>query len=82
MMPLTTIIVVNIFDVWGIAFMRAFPNSFGNAYILVCVDDNSYFFMRKISLFYTSFESFRCIPSKIMHILCPQKARSEIQDPA
>lgn len=37
-MPLTPIIVVDLFDVWGIDFMGPFPNSFGNEYILLCVD--------------------------------------------
>ncbi|MBC2863251.1 hypothetical protein H7U16_25930 [Klebsiella pneumoniae] len=35
MMPLNPILVVEIFDVWGIDFMGPFPNSFGNLYILV-----------------------------------------------
>jgi len=38
MMPLNPIIVVDIFDVWGIDFMGPFPNSFGHEYILLCVD--------------------------------------------
>jgi len=38
MMPLNPIIVVDIFDVWGIGFMGPFPNSFGHEYILLCVD--------------------------------------------
>ena len=38
MMPLTPILIVEIFDVWGIDFMGPFPNSFGNLYILVAVD--------------------------------------------
>ena len=38
MMPLNPIVVVDIFDVWGIDFMGPFPNSFGNEYILLCVD--------------------------------------------
>jgi len=38
MMPLNPIIVVDIFDVWGIDFMGLFPNSFGHEYILRCVD--------------------------------------------
>jgi hypothetical protein len=29
MMPLNPILIVEIFDVWGIDFMRPFPNSFG-----------------------------------------------------
>ena len=37
-MPLTPIFVVEIFDVWGIDFMRPFPPSLGNEYILVAVD--------------------------------------------
>jgi hypothetical protein len=38
MMPLNPILVVEIFDVWGIDFMGPFPNSFGFLYILVAVD--------------------------------------------
>ena len=38
MMPLNPILIVEIFDVWGIDFMGPFPNSFGNLYILVAVD--------------------------------------------
>ncbi|XP_062114450.1 uncharacterized protein LOC133825537 [Humulus lupulus] len=38
MMPLNPILIVEIFDVWGIDFMGPFPNSFGNLYILVGVD--------------------------------------------
>ena len=38
MMPLNPILVIEIFDVWGIDFMGPFPNSFGNLYILVAVD--------------------------------------------
>jgi len=38
MMPLTPIIVVDIFDVWGLDFMDPLPNLFGNEYILLCVD--------------------------------------------
>ncbi|KAI3760239.1 hypothetical protein L1987_50632 [Smallanthus sonchifolius] len=37
-MPLRPILVVDIFDVWGIDFMGPFPNSCGNLYILVAVD--------------------------------------------
>ncbi|GKV23246.1 hypothetical protein SLEP1_g32996 [Rubroshorea leprosula] len=37
-MPLTNILVYDIFDVWGIDFMGPFPSSFGKAYILVAVD--------------------------------------------
>lgn len=37
-MPLNPILIVEIFDVWGIDFMGPFPNSFGNLYILVGVD--------------------------------------------
>ncbi|KAI3499631.1 hypothetical protein L1887_35435 [Cichorium endivia] len=37
-MPLNPILVVEIFDVWGIDFMGPFPTSFGNLYILVAVD--------------------------------------------
>jgi hypothetical protein len=38
MMPLNPILVVEIFDVWGIDFMGPFPNSFGYLYILVDMD--------------------------------------------
>ncbi|XP_038707240.1 uncharacterized protein LOC120002544 [Tripterygium wilfordii] len=37
-MPLTNILEVELFDVWGIDFMGPFPNSSGNYYILVAVD--------------------------------------------
>ena len=37
-MPPQGILVVQIFDVWGIDFMRPFPHSFGNLYILLVVD--------------------------------------------
>ncbi|XP_075521390.1 uncharacterized protein LOC142554612 [Primulina tabacum] len=36
-LPLTNILVCEIFDVWGIDFMWPFPVSFGNKYILVAV---------------------------------------------
>ena len=38
MMPLNPILIVEVFDVWGIDFIGHFPNSFGNLYILVVVD--------------------------------------------
>ena len=37
-MSLQGILVVQIFDVWGIDFMRPFPLSFGNMCILLAVD--------------------------------------------
>ncbi|KAM1972879.1 hypothetical protein FF1_019390 [Malus domestica] len=37
-MPQTPILVVEIFDVWGIDFMGPFPTSFGFTYILLAVD--------------------------------------------
>ena len=37
-MPLTNILEVEIFYVWGIYFIGPFPTSFGNLYILVAVD--------------------------------------------
>ena len=37
-MPLQGILVVQIFDVWGIDFMGPFPPSCGNLYILLVVD--------------------------------------------
>ncbi|XP_073273265.1 uncharacterized protein [Primulina huaijiensis] len=38
MMPLNPIIIIEIFDSWGIDFMGPFPLSFGYTYILVAVD--------------------------------------------
>src|SRR5256886_8684168 len=38
MMPLNPILIIDLFDIWGIDFMGIFPNSFGNLYILVGVD--------------------------------------------
>jgi len=37
-LPLTSILEVELFDVWGIDFMGPFVSSFGNKYILVAVD--------------------------------------------
>ena len=37
-MPMNYILVYDIFDVWGINFMRHFPKFYGNEYILVGVD--------------------------------------------
>ncbi|XP_070054779.1 uncharacterized protein [Nicotiana tomentosiformis] len=37
-MPLTTILEIDIFDVWGIDFMGPFTSSCGNTYILVAMD--------------------------------------------
>ncbi|XP_070002099.1 uncharacterized protein [Nicotiana sylvestris] len=37
-MPLTTILEVDIFDMWGIDFMGPFLSSCGNTYILVAID--------------------------------------------
>ena len=37
-MPLQDILVVQLFDVWGIDFMGPFPASFGNIYKLLAVD--------------------------------------------
>ncbi|XP_060965111.1 uncharacterized protein LOC133034108 [Cannabis sativa] len=37
-MPLTGILEVELFDVWGIDFMGPFPSSFSNQYILLAVD--------------------------------------------
>ena len=37
-MPLHVIMVVQLFDVWGIDFMGPFPSSFGNIYILLVVN--------------------------------------------
>nr|CAN77131.1 hypothetical protein VITISV_022658 [Vitis vinifera] len=38
MMPLNPVLIVDVFDVWGIDFMGQFPMSFGHSYILVGVD--------------------------------------------
>ena len=38
MMPLNPILVIEIFDCWGIDFMGPFPSSFGFVYILVAVN--------------------------------------------
>ena len=35
---LNLILEIELFDVWGIDFMRPFPNSFGYQYILVAID--------------------------------------------
>jgi len=37
-MPLTPILICEIFDVWGIDFMGPFPSSYGFSYILLAVD--------------------------------------------
>ena len=37
-MPQTPILIIEIFDVWGMDFMRPFPSSFGNLYILLAID--------------------------------------------
>ncbi|KAL6327592.1 hypothetical protein AAG906_021883 [Vitis piasezkii] len=37
-MPMNPILIVELFDVWGIDFMGPFPMSFGNSYILVGID--------------------------------------------
>ena len=36
--PLTNILEVEFFDVWGIDFIGLFPSSYGNKYILLAVD--------------------------------------------
>jgi hypothetical protein len=38
MMPLNPILIIEIFDCWGIDFMGPFPSSFKNLYILVAID--------------------------------------------
>ena len=37
-MPLNNILVCDLFDVWGIDFIRPFQRSYNNEYILVAVD--------------------------------------------
>ena len=36
--PLQTILLVELFDIWGMDFMGPFPSSFSNLYILLIVD--------------------------------------------
>ena len=38
MMPMSPILVIELFDVWGIDLMGPFPSSFGHLYILLAVD--------------------------------------------
>ena len=38
MMPMSPILEIKVFYCWGINFMRPFPQSFGNLYILLAVD--------------------------------------------
>ena len=38
MMPLNPILIVYLFNVWGIDFMGPFPISFGYSYIMVGID--------------------------------------------
>jgi hypothetical protein len=38
LLPLTSNLQIDIFDVWGIDFMGSFPNSEGHEYILVAID--------------------------------------------
>ena len=38
MMPLNPILIIEVFDCWGIDFMGPFPSSFGYLYILLAVD--------------------------------------------
>ena len=38
MMPLTPILIIEIFDCWGLDFMKPFPPSFGYLYILLAFD--------------------------------------------
>lgn len=38
MMPLNPILIIEVFDCWGIDFMGPFPPSFGYLYILVAID--------------------------------------------
>ena len=37
-LPQNNILVIELFDVWGIDFMGPFPSSFSNKYILLAVD--------------------------------------------
>ena len=37
-MPLTNVLEVELFDVWGIDFMGPFPSSYGYKYILLAID--------------------------------------------
>jgi len=38
MMPLNSILQIELFDIWGINFMGPFPSSFRHQYILMAVD--------------------------------------------
>ena len=38
MMSFNPVLVIEIFDYWGIDFMSTFPSSFGYLYILIVVD--------------------------------------------
>ena len=40
-MPLTNVLEVELFDVWGIGFMGPFPSFYGHQYILLAVDYES-----------------------------------------
>ncbi|XP_070665144.1 uncharacterized protein [Malus domestica] len=46
-MPQQSILVIELFDVWGIDFMGPFPSSHGNLYILVAVDDEGTYFLNR-----------------------------------
>jgi len=48
-MPLNPINVIEVFDVRGIDFMRPFPSSFGNEYILLAMDYVSKWFKAFLS---------------------------------
>ena len=48
-MPLTNILVSEIFDIWGIDFISPFPSSFGNLYILLAVDYMSNWIEEKVT---------------------------------
>lgn len=41
MMPLTPVLVIEVFNCWGIDFRGPFPNPFGYLYILLAVDNVS-----------------------------------------
>ena len=37
-MPFNNILEIEVFNVWGVDFMRPFPSSYGNRYIFLAVD--------------------------------------------
>lgn len=61
-MPPTPILVVELFDLWGIDFTGPFPNSSGSLYILLAVD---YQIGQKVILFNSRLKLF---PGKLLKL--------------